>query len=110
MVRHAVAFQGFRNCRDLLPRCATREFCNFRGCRFPFQEGFQHELTGSSEEIRQYAAQFDIGVLQNLLDTIPLAAAVRENTLAAARQISKLSNRARWDEAWTDHVMPQQIC
>jgi len=76
------------------------------GCT-PLQHGLQHALAGYAEHVRQYTAQLDIGVLQRLLDAVPLAGGIR--SIAAFVAVSGRATRG-WleedNEACSDHVVP----
>ena len=93
---------------------AARQLRDIESARLPLgaqaiHQRFQHQLSGQTEHVTQYIADLHVGVFQHFLNTVALLGRNADHLLAPSRVVPQFSDRARRDEARTDHAMPQQM-
>ncbi|MCY1533178.1 hypothetical protein D9M68_684910 [compost metagenome] len=72
-------------------------------------DGLEHGAAAVSEDIREHAAQFEVGVFEDFLDAQAVLGDLAHELLAGAREIAQLLGGGRWHEARSDQAVGEQI-
>ena len=99
MVLCQMSFQGLLELRDFpsqLPLCQIGELHRIL---FPYDQSFQHRSARGAQDIARHRRQLDVGILQNLVNSVRSACFFLRLLRAVSGQIAQLALGAWRDEA-----------
>ena len=109
MVRGELACEGECQLRTLVLQGAERQGRSHLGIAFARDQGSQHAAPGDPKESGDHTAEFEVGILEELVHPVLALAPCLHQGDAGARHIPQGTNIGRWHKAGPDEPMGQQL-
>src|SRR5512135_47818 len=106
--RHG-ALQRHPQLRDLAPQAPPRPLRQLDRIELTPDDRLDHIPARDAQHVRGDRAEFDVGVLQHLLDPVGDGGLLADQLGALAGQVPQLPGRSGWDEAGPQQAMLEEL-
>src|SRR5207249_5914703 len=81
----------------------------YGGISFAGDDRLENRTTALTDDVGEHRADFEVRVLENLLDPLNVSPSLTDQLLAGARECPHLLDGDRWHEATTHQAVRQEV-